>query len=370
MRSKWSTDKDSAKVKELLEGYDSQSGEVARSGIRELASLPDLSGVPALCRLIRFEKSPMLSTYVAAAMINAEPVDATSAGRLGQMLRENLAGCQRLGAKYLLAHVRLREEPKGGLAAWAALVETERQGLSRVPKETTAATVVPLMYALAEAQARAGDAAGAEKNAEEARGLEPTQESTRLDTRLEAAAALRHHGRIAWAEQEYRLLAASKHPVAVFYAHRALAEMLHDQGKHLAAAESCEQAVKALTEKDLDWGDLIDHPKQLRARMYYFYACHYEEQGDQQKQQQYLDQALKADVGELDTLIAYYRLPNLPAETRKKIVTLVQRQAELVRRQTVADPDNVRWYNEYAWLVGNTEGDLEQACGSRSGRWS
>ena len=65
-----------------------------------------------------------------------------------------------------------------------------------------------------------------------------------------------------------------------------------------------------------------------------------------------------------DVLIALYHLPNQSAQRHKQTMELINRaiQSYEISLTGQADPERVRsCYNEYAWLVGNTEGDLDRA---------
>jgi len=364
LRSRWSTDNDPPRVKEVLDGYDLQSAESRAARIRLLALYSDLEGVPALCRLIRFEKSPVLANYAAAAILTWEPPDADSRKRLAEILRENLAGSRRPGAQWLMLYLQLRDDPKQAVGPWARLVETERTRLERLPKESSAAVVVPLVYALAEAYARQGEQALAEQTADRALKTQPTIDGARLHARLEAAASLRRRGRFAWARRECQQLIDSGNPRAVLRGARELGEMLHDQGNHKEAAEVCRKALETFRGKEIDWGDLADDVKQARARMHYFLACQHAAEADRARQRQELEAALKEDPGELDALIAAYRLPGQSAEFRAKIVRQVQQEADAIRRDIAEEPLDPEHYNKFAWLVGNTEGNLDEALQS------
>ena len=361
LRSKWATDRDPPRVKELLDGYDLRNPEDRMQRIRQLASLSNLAGVPALCRLLRFESSAVLSNYTAAAILNNRPPDAAAQARLHKLLRENLAGCRRTGAAWLMAYVQLAEEPGKALDAWMRLAEAERAVLERSPSQSSPAVAAPLVYVLAETQARLGDAAQSDQTARRARELAPGSDSPRLQARLEAAVGLKRRGRFDWAQAEYRQVIASGHALAAFYGNRELSEMLHDRGDNELAAKTCRKALEALQQRDTQWGDLAEEPRQARARMDYFFACHYAEKGDRTLQAQSLQRALQAEPGEVDTLIASYHLPGPSPEFRKQIVAAIQRQAEVIRRKIAESPDDPEPYNQFAWLIGNTEGNLKEA---------
>ena len=57
-------------------------------------------------------------------------------------------------------------------------------------------------------------------------------------------------------------------------------------------------------------------------------------------------------------LIACYRLPNQSPEDRAKVVEAIKKLASQLRGQIAEEPDTASTYNQLAWLIGNTEGDL------------
>jgi len=368
LRASVASEEAPAQVKQLLEGYDLHQPEIRMQVVRQLALFSDLGGMPAVCGLLCLEESPLVSKCAAAAILNGLPPDAGSQARLAKILKRHLTGSRRTGAKWLLTYLELREDPKKNLEAWARLVEEEQAVWERSPKQSGPAVVVPLLYALAEAQARLGQPAQADATARRARELAPGVDNARLQARLEVATSLRRRGRFDWAEQEYRQLAASNHAMARFSGYRELSEMFHDRGAHRKAADTCRQALEALKERDSPWGDLADGPRTARARMHYFLACHYAEQGDVTRQGQSLTSAMQADPGEIDTLIACYHLRDQGAAFRKTVVAAIGREADELRRQIADEPDNPESYNQFAWLVGNTEGNLDEAlrCSQKS----
>jgi Flp pilus assembly protein TadD len=102
--------------------------------------------------------------------------------------------------------------------------------------------------------------------------------------------------------------------------------------------------------------------------MYYFYACHYARLGSAAKQQEFLEKAIHADPAEVDTLIARHRLQSPSSAFRDQTKRLIDRAAAALRRRIEAAPENPSPYNQLAWLLGNTHGDLEEAarCAKKS----
>jgi tetratricopeptide (TPR) repeat protein len=108
--------------------------------------------------------------------------------------------------------------------------------------------------------------------------------------------------------------------------------------------------------------------KDVRSRLPYFHACHWAARNNAAKQREYLDKAIEINSEDIDALIACYRLAGQPVAYHKKIVDLVEKAAVKLHGAIAIDPDSPTMYNQYAWLVGNTEGDFDEAvrCSRKS----
>jgi Flp pilus assembly protein TadD len=112
--------------------------------------------------------------------------------------------------------------------------------------------------------------------------------------------------------------------------------------------------------------------------MHYFNACHYREKGDVDKERTHLKAAVEADPTHADVLIAMYRFAGADDAWRasikeriEKVVSDLHAELDDARRALEANPgeqnfsgsntDLARLCNEYAWLVGNTFGDFDEA---------
>jgi len=60
-------------------------------------------------------------------------------------------------------------------------------------------------------------------------------------------------------------------------------------------------------------------------------------------------------------LIALYKLPDNTAAQRADAVTKIGKALALIDEEIQAVPDEANGYNEYAWLVANTVGDVRKA---------
>ena len=113
MRVEWTTENDPPRVKELLRNYEFEDTRSREARMQGLAALPNGQGIAALCRLVRFEKTLLLSKAAAVALlcgqIGADPPDAA----VVETVRKNLKDCKRPGAAWLLAWTRLGAEASG-----------------------------------------------------------------------------------------------------------------------------------------------------------------------------------------------------------------------------------------------------------------
>lgn len=238
-----------------------------------------------------------------------------------------------------------------------------------------------LLYSLAEAYQHLGQAEKADATALQALALHP--ENQELHVNL--ATALEHElGLVKWAEQEFRqaIKLAAADSMTACRARLLLSELLHDQLHELDAAELL-QPVCDMMQKSEAYKETVgrarrdQNPESVIARMNYFYACHYLEQGDSAKQRKHLELALSGEDQDADVLIAMYRLKDADeafrAKTKERIQSEIKRcredvENELVQLQRAEDlaqsasRDNLAtFYNQYAWLVANTFGDYEEA---------
>jgi len=373
IRVQWISENDPPQVKAILQDYEVHSAVERLRRILRLASLSRKASLPGLCRLVRFERVALLSKYAAVQIVRREPADPAARAQYQQALREHLGKSRQPAAGWLSTYLRLREDP-AALAEWTKLAEAEEQTLVRravetsIPEFVSASIhreiVAALIYQQAIVELEQGKTEAAEQTARKAREGGPFWRGDQLGAHMGTAYALRERGLFRWAELEYRRVIETGISPQWVRAYIGLSEMFHDQGKHLAAAEARQEILRAVEAgrlRDAALDDLQISVPEIRARMNYFFACHWEEQGDRQKQRKHLEEAIQADPREIDTLIACYRLPDPPAEFRKKVAELISRAASELRTEIEDQPDNPHAYNQFAWLIGNTEGDYDEA---------
>lgn len=67
-------------------------------------------------------------------------------------------------------------------------------------------------------------------------------------------------------------------------------------------------------------------------------------------------------------LIGCYRLPDQTPEYHKTILESIRKAADELQEKIAEQPDKADNYNQFAWLIGNTEGNLDEAlrCSQKS----
>jgi tetratricopeptide (TPR) repeat protein len=243
--------------------------------------------------------------------------------------------------------------------AWKEVDELEQQFASQF-------TANPLLlYLLAQAYAEQGQKDRAEETAGRAFKLYPDKQDDHLKRHLIVADALLQWGQFAWARREYEYAIELSNPADhfVLLERIKLAEMLHDQGEDLDAAKVLERLGEIVKQhRNQIPGEISGKGwEEKQSRMHFFRACHWEKQNDLAKRRESLDKALENYDEDVDVLIACYRLPNQPAEYHAKILGLIKKAANSLRDQIAQDPQDSGPYNEFAWLIGNTEGDFDEA---------
>jgi tetratricopeptide (TPR) repeat protein len=152
-----------------------------------------------------------------------------------------------------------------------------------------------------------------------------------------------------------------------------LGNLLYDYERHSDAADVLEPLVKAVenegrigqlyTELLRYYAGRLGLPTAdgLAARFHYYRACQHRDAGDPSRQREALELAIRADPTDADVLIAMYRLPESNegwrAAVRKRIGELCRR----FQQEIDENPNDPTPYNQWAWLVSNTEGDFQKA---------
>jgi hypothetical protein len=185
--------------------------------------------------------------------------------------------------------------------------------------------------------------------------------------RLRAGMLLAKWGAAEWADREYRAVFADPQTPAIEFALVGIsyAEFLHDQGRDDEAADVLRRLAdgrgQGAAEAEETLRRLDRDPAMIRARAAYFASCAAAARGDAAAHRRLLEEALRQPAREVDALIAFHALASADPREKADAAARVTRTLERLEDEIRALPDEPNGYNEYAWLVANTEGDVKQA---------
>jgi tetratricopeptide (TPR) repeat protein len=441
----WADVRDTPEVRDIMRSYEEGGREERLNRMEQLALLEDSQGVPALCRLTRFETDRVLSKQAALLVMNhAAPGDAERRSAVSQRIRTEVGNSRRPASGWLKNYARTLEDGAGNLAEWHQIVQTEETTLARFPDHTDRRVVRDLLrwfaelllkleqrdeaesmirrvaqylendrhelfdvldwsldreawfvadllaerfpesfqqeplllYRWAEAQRKHGNTASADETAQRALELD----ADNLERHIETARRLTDRMLYDWAESEFRQT-IEKCPAddeTGLEARLYLSDLLFDLERLLESAEVMQAAVEAV-DADMKLLQNFGHsPGELRARMHYRFAMHLASQGDHSQQRERLAQAIDDNQYDIDVLIAMHRLPEADADWRKdtleriravagKLLDVTRRYEEIVespateRMRGEVERHLASYYNQFAWLVANTQGDYQEA---------
>jgi Flp pilus assembly protein TadD len=446
MRVEWNRPDDTPDVRRLLTRYGDLSEEGRGERITQLAALADGGGLAALCRIARFDASPLVARRAAMAMLKLE-LDADARKAAAPACLKELSGSERPPAVWMELYLRELDEPVAAIADWAKATAAEAKLLAdesgdtdfvtvydllgrhlerchelKLGDETTAALVAivgitddpeqagqleaglawsvrwiikhqrwdvlepledryektfrhsrKLLYYLAAASAKGGRDERAATLAQRAFTL-PDNEDPLGDDRVAIAEAVADLGQVAWAEREYRR-AIEEFPVIdqrSMEARNNLAMWLHDREDYQGAADLLGEFCDALDEDRPARTRLIESINEenasgretlssVEARRRFYQACVAESKRDYDSQRELLEQAAAAYEKDPDILIAMYRSPVSDDAFRRRTATRIRRAGQYMQGLIDEYPEYPGYYNQWAWLIANTEGDQKKA---------
>jgi len=229
-----------------------------------------------------------------------------------------------------------------------------------------------LLYLVAVARDQQGRPSDAEEVAKQAFQLAESSDpfaETNAQQRNQCAHLLGEFGRHDWAEREWRHVIDTE-DVTELEAMKARQSLglfvLHDRLEHKAAADLLTETIDAI---DVDpvvkrqyrsdprlWGRL----QLLRAHREYFLAAHFRAK-DTKKQRRHLEQAYQLDADNADVLIAMYHVTDSGTAYRKLTRLRIKKSLQKVEAEIKKSKKDPHWYNHWAWLISNTEGDFAKA---------
>lgn len=236
------------------------------------------------------------------------------------------------------------------------------------------------LYVLASARRKRGQAEAARELASRALAAESTGEGgvTRngelvVEGRVLLARSLNAQGDTDWARAEFAAAADHKQGVTPSSAYAAwlLVDSLQDHGEHAAAAAELGRLLDAI-DADGDsrraydqlvdrWELFLEPAAVLRARRAYYTALARRAAGDEAGTRAALTEACGHDPTDADILIAMHRAAGADAAWREETRKRIRRLASRFEQQIDEAPSDPVGYNQWAWLIANTEGDFDKA---------
>ncbi len=242
-------------------------------------------------------------------------------------------------------------------SAWELLDELARQFDLQIINSSE------LSYALAQARMTQGNSKLADELAAKAAKLQPANP----DHHLKMAYWLNSRGLAKWCEFECDELIKNNGVETPYplIARLLLAEVLHDAERDGEAADALQGAVDAMEKSkpaaEMAKNALGRNPQTIRARLNFYRAKQLAKSGDAVREVEHLEQALVFDPTDADVLIALFLQKNPTDEQRGKTKQKIGAAASFFKRKIAANPDDAQSMNQYAWLIGNTEGDFDDA---------
>jgi tetratricopeptide (TPR) repeat protein len=101
--------------------------------------------------------------------------------------------------------------------------------------------------------------------------------------------------------------------------------------------------------------------KAVSARLHFYRACQYHAEKDWQRERDELQTAIKLDPTDADVLIAMYRVPEADDAWRAGVRQRIHDLSRQFQQEIDEQPGDPNPYNQWAWLISNTEGDFQKA---------
>lgn len=450
---RWSRRGDSPAVLRLLESYGEQSEQERRSTAMRIAAHGD-DGIPALCRLARFDASGSVSRVAALGVLmpNEAKISASRVEVLNNALQELTAEfgpSRRPAAMWLRLFVEQQEDPAAAVDGWRQAILAERQAVAERQPDTNEGILISLhwnwlraqlgaekqdellptvnaivdmspndseeiltqalewmveakandgidaiiesrqdqlvtkwgLYIAAIVRDKQGRTEDAAKLAEQAFQKKPSPDDDRMledekiiDGRVTIGDKLEDRGYAEWAHREYRAGAESTPVLSVnaIYGRNLLAGSLFDHEKYAEAAAVLTEVTEAIDEgiqsraryeNLVDDYEFLPSAKSLGSRRDYYQSMAARDAGDTASQIELLRAALKQNESDGDLLIALFRAAKASNDETlsTEVSQLIVKLADSIQEQIDEDPTNPQAYNEWAWLISNTEGDFAKA---------
>ncbi|HEX5471183.1 MAG TPA: tetratricopeptide repeat protein [Lacipirellulaceae bacterium] len=439
---RWVQPNDPTEVRVAMRQFAQETETVRTQRVDQLDNLEGGAGAAALCRIARFDRSPLVARKAALAIIEPDEKPNRDAKLDPDVVDRELGSSSRAPAKWLRQYLVQLRDPSASVGGWKQLIDRESARLEKNAGDTSTDVVLGLYWNLADlyrqigdgpalngaldrmmalapggsddtlvdllawltenkswdvldafltkhearleqskrplyyaalARAKQGKNEQAEQLAAKAAALAPQQNSFES---ISIAKDLEERNKFDWAVREYHR-SIDKQPaesLESIVARNYLSSLLHDYEHEKEAADILEPLVKAV-HGDGRFSQLYTRTREYYAEQrislpsaeeiaahYHFYrACQYQNEKDFQRAKGELDLAINFDSTDADVLIAMYHLPQTDAQWHDAALARIHKLVQQFQREIDQHSSDASPYNQWAWLVSNTEGDFQQA---------
>lgn len=224
-----------------------------------------------------------------------------------------------------------------------------------------------LLYRYAAALSRAGQTDEADKLAERAFAMKVDDPIDRVSI----AAAIAEIGAVDWALREYKTAIEAMPPMSYesLIARREVSTWLHDRQDYKGASDILLEFFQQIQAKEnrlakrelLQQLDGTQYLNAIEGRQLLYQANYHHSRGEYDLEREALENAYKKHDDDPDILIAMFRMPDATAEYKQQTRDRITKMSESYSNQIDESPEDPSKYNQWAWLVSNTEGDFAQA---------
>ena len=438
---RWVGPDDHPLVRAQMRNYGQETEARRLRRVDDLDRLSNGKGIPALCRIARYDRSSLIARTAAMAIIRPAEKSSEQPQIDPAVVDRELGASMRPSAMWLRQYLAQLRDPAASVPVWKSLIELESIRLNKNMGDTSSDILLGLSWNLADIYRQIGDQPALNGALDRMIGLaaEGSDETLvsllawltenkswdALDTflrkhqaRLEqskrplyyAALAREKQGKkdqadelaakaalltpqegtlegltmakdleerlqFDWAVREYRrgIEKQSAESIDNILSRIWLANLLHDYEHEKEAAEALEPLVKmGLKEGRMSqlyvrtreyYHEKIDFPspEELAARYHFYRACQYKSEKDLQRARDEYDLAVKFDPKDADVLIDMYKFPDADPKWRAAALERVNKLVKQFEKEIEENPTDAPAYNQWAWLISNTEGDFQQA---------
>ncbi len=146
MKFQVSEEEDPPEVKQILREYGGQNQRERQSRMEKLSRLEQSAGIPALCRLVRYERAGLLSKRAALLVLNHNsPRDSEQRQRIAKQIKSAVGVSKRPSSDWVRNYAETLVDPESSLQKWDRLTTDELEVFTRFPERSSREIVRDLL---------------------------------------------------------------------------------------------------------------------------------------------------------------------------------------------------------------------------------